>query len=778
MACFNDLNQNQLCLETPGETCEPEPAYSSEKWYVNLYIENKKMLEPTLEMDVQRAVQDVQSMDSSTHDYVGEYVLDEFLHNSAAAAASHMQVCNNFSLLPVSWNALQNCAIYADNGTGVGSDESDTIHDRILTRFQNSGMQKDQIHGDDIGKYGKGAHSQSKEICSALFIISRHQHDIERGEISINIKSFLGTCKIMSTHAQPKYDKEGNLSKIVFNRTCKNRGGFFDMLKFWTPIREEDIIHLIRQLFGNREQTTGLKYMIFGLKREITKENIARRIKSLYYRPPRNRLQQDIENFQITFNEVPLNTDYKVNEYEILRRFDNQTVIETNGFRPINARGSKNESVETSPNEVLIGGKALKYSVSVVRKKTLSYDPKKPPSAVTMTFTCGNQVIDMNLKEVGLISYWKGKPWCAVLRDLFQMEIQSKCWELLAKHCGAKSERFWKSCPLGYDVSWVIEIPAGLLEFTKKKFNKGSLRSVTYLLLSCLQTTMPFLNEYSYQAADDSAFKYLWHFKKTQTMTLGTNERTCINFSKEMVEDAFCYLGKETVVPWFNHDPLTPSPEDDGPDSESDGFIEEADSAEPPLSDMSAEESSGEELELELELEDSSSSKRARPGVANTQSNKKQCRHNKKPPVISPDSFGSLYLYTLDNSEDWKDEMGRTIYKWGMTQKEVVGNYIKDSHCSRHPTKSVRVVCSWSHVPLVREVEKYVLSEGQRSDIVFQYKTGATCTSEYISTTLDEPSLQMWIQENIRMCLQEQTKYKDTELSGWQVMSDLEVRIY
>ena len=161
-----------------------------------------------------------------------------------------------------------------------------------------------------------------------------------------------------------------------------------------------------------------------------------------------------------------------------------------------------------------------------------------------------------------------------------------------------------------------------------------------------------------------------------------------------------------------------------------------------------------------------------------TKSNKKQCRHNKKPPVISPDSFGSLYLYTLDNSEDWKDEMGRTIYKWGMTQKEVVGNYIQDSHCSRHPTKSVRVVCSWSHVPLVREVEKYVLSEGQRSDTVFQYKTGATCTSEYISTTLDEPSLQMWIQENMRMCLQEQTKYKDTELSGWQVVSDLEVRIY
>jgi hypothetical protein len=770
-------------------------AYSSNQWYVDLYLQHKKNLEPTLEMDVQRAVQDVQSIDSSTHDYVGEHVFDEYWHNSGAAAASHLQVHDNFSHLPVSWKALTNCAIYADNGSGVGSNESDTIHDRILTRFQNSGMQKDQIHGDDIGKYGKGAHSQSKEICSALFIISRHQHDIERGEISINIKSFLGTCKIMSTHATPKYDKEGNLVKIIFNRSCKNRGGFFDMLKFWTPIREDDIIHIVRKLFGTREQTTGLKYLIFGLKREITMENIAKRVKSLYYRPPRNHLRQDIENFQITFNDVPLNIEYKVNEYEVLRKFDNQTVIETNGFRPINARGSNNDSVETSPNKVMVGGQPLKYSVSVVRKKTPSYDPKKAPSAVTLAFTCGNQVIDMNLKEVGLVGYWKCKPWCDVLRDLFQMKLQPKrCWELLAKHCDAKSERFWKSCPLGYDVSWVVEIPAGLLEFTKKKFNKGSLRSVTYLLLSCLQTTMPFLNDYSYKAADDSAFKYLWHFKKTQTMMLGTNERPCINFSKEMVNDAFLYIGKETVVPWFNQDTVESSGEEEVGSSSSSHTTASppASPASPPPSPASPPASPASLPASPLASPPAPASplasppapasppasplKRPRPGVANTKSNKKQCRQHKKPPVISPDSFGSLYLYTLDNSEDWKDQ-GRIVYKWGMTTKKVE-NYLKDSHGPRHPTKRIRVVCSWSHMPLVSSVEKYVLSESQHSDQVFQYKTGATGMSEYISTALDEPSLQLWILANIRTCLQEQTKYMEPDLSKWQVVSDLEVRIY
>jgi hypothetical protein len=81
-------------------------------------------------------------------------------------------------------------------------------------------------------------------------------------------------------------------------------------------------------------------------------------------------------------------------------------------------------------------------------------------------------------------------------------------------------------------------------------------------------------------------------------------------------------------------------------------------------------------------------------------------------------------------------------------------------------------------MPLVSSVEKYVLSESQHSDQVFQYKTGATGMSEYISTALDEPSLQLWILANIRTCLQEQTKYMEPDLSKWQVVSDLEVRIY
>ena len=139
-------------------------------------------------------------------------------------------------------------------------------------------------------------------------------------------------------------------------------------------------------------------------------------------------------------------------------------------------------------------------------------------------------------------------------------------------------------------------------------------------------------------------------------------------------------------------------------------------------------------------------------------------------PTVSSESCGFLYCYTLENSSDWKDVSGKTIYKWGFTQDKSLENYIRHHHGCKHPTKKIRHVCSWSHVPLVKKVEHQVKLEMQNSIDVTQFATRATTTSEYFTTSLEETNLCLWLEERIRECLQGEMQIKEAELSTWQVV--------
>ena len=173
-----------------------------------------------------------------------------------------------------------------------------------------------------------------------------------------------------------------------------------------------------------------------------------------------------------------------------------------------------------------------------------------------------------------------------------------------------------------------------------------------------------------------------------------------------------------------------------------------------------------------------SSNNRKRKKKRKTPSNKKQCTLKMMQPTVSSESRGFLYCYTLEDSSDWKDVSGKTIYKWGLTKDESLEHYIRHSHGCKHPTKKIRHVCSWSHVPLVAKVEHEVLQKMQNSTDVTQFATPATTKSEYFTTVLDEPTLCVWLEERIREGLQREMQIKEAELSTWQVVSCFETFNY
>jgi len=180
--------------------------------------------------------------------------------------------------------------------------------------------------------------------------------------------------------------------------------------------------------------------------------------------------------------------------------------------------------------------------------------------------------------------------------------------------------------------------------------------------------------------------------------------------------------------------------------------------------------SSGSNSSVSSGSHSSGNSSKKRKKKRKTPSNKKQRVFKKKPPIVSEESFGFLYCYTLENSSDWKDIHGKTIYKWGLTKDKSLENYIRHFHGCKHPTKRIRHVCSWSHVPLVKNVEKYVLCQMQNSTVVTRFATPSTRDSEYFTTGLDEPTLCVWLEEMISDCLQREMQTKEAELSTWQVV--------
>lgn len=697
----------------------------------------------------------VSALQSLDH-YCGKTVLDEWLANSNAALAQLIAMWIGAKHLNVPWSVLKNVFIYSDDGTGIGSSVSDKEDEITKARFLSFGSCKDNpLHSHDLGRYGKGNVLNAQALCSSYLVISRHKTDIANSTYFVCVKSFVSK----RVHCTVQVGLKGNGG--LFFEGC-NGDDFQKWLELWTPVRLDHLQSLIEQLF-NEKRSTGVSMICFGMKQKVKKESIEKRFSELYWEPPQDDNGKAIDNFTVTYNDDKIPIVYAQDKFDMVHEtIKKQQAISTNGFYPTKPGDTtwprkvhQDETVLLSAN-----GTPLIYDVAVVRSKEPLFDPnpkdgqpRKPFG--TVVFVCGNQVININLADIA--SVWKGQQY-QILLDVFRSKKQStSMFRKLSQYCDAKSEVHWHMSKLGYEVTFVVWIPPWLLEVTKKRFVKSSLKLVSKLLLSCLKTNIPYLCEYSHHIADTSPFKYMWKI----------GDRV---FTAEMFSKCRRTEGGTACVPYASREKYVKDPT-------TGAFIKNKKSNNITLDEEEPVCCVGKKT-MATKTTNGSQGASSSSSSPPAKRQKKQKERHVTASIITDEGFGHIYLYTLANSEDWKDAEGRTIYKWGHTKKDEVGNYIKESHRSRHPTKSIRVVCSWSHVPLVRSVEKYLLTQGQCSDKVFKYNTGATCTSEFISTTLDENELIKWVENKMTKCLQKTLCNPNIRLLDYDVLSNFEVRFY
>jgi len=520
------------------------PAYDSKEYYIGLWEDQESSILGALSPDDgPKNITHFEALGQPTHHYTKKYVADEFWANSNAAEASKIEIRNNFNHLPVSWKNLPNVFFFGDNGRGLGSMKSEEDHTKIIRRFTGFGFQKEAEHKDDLGKYGKGGHANSKEIASVQIIISKHSRDLEDSCCNIFLHTLVGVPQTFWVQAF-----ETRQGKIKISGS--NAKEFHKWVETWTPIRSGDWRPLLSALFdetdNDHHRKTGLVYLNFGLKTKVSKDDIQERAAELYYRPPKYANGEPVTDFQVTFNDEQVPIVYMQDKYTTLREYPTFNAVYTNGYYPIN-KGDTTcpQKAQSVPTPICIEGVPLECSFSVVLNKEPGFNPtKNTPLNVPILFVCGNNAIRMNMKK--LHSWWNGKKRYEILKHLMcpVTHEKSKVWAHLHGKCGARNERFWKACAIGYDVTLVIHIPPFLLEFTKKKFVSSYRKFISHLMLACLQKSMPFLNEYSMTCPDDIAFKYIWRYGSNHTNQITAN----------MQQTMFEHNQQPASVPWMNRD--------------------------------------------------------------------------------------------------------------------------------------------------------------------------------------------------------------------------------
>lgn len=92
---------------------------------------------------------------------------------------------------------------------------------------------------------------------------------------------------------------------------------------------------------------------------------------------------------------------------------------------------------------------------------------------------------------------------------------------------------------------------------------------------------------------------------------------------------------------------------------------------------------------------------------------------------------GYLYLFTLEDSDDWTLTDNKILYKFGCTEDLDLNNYYK-GHQRKHPTKKLKDIYHIKTGAEVRRKETEILSILQQKNLI--YNTSSTTRSEYVAT--------------------------------------------
>ena len=486
------------------------------QWYKQKDMSEKSDREFTLVKGQRGPFQMFTDFGSLSQDYMEHKVLNEFLTNSEDAHSRAIRIYNNLKSLPeqIEWaHLIEDTALLQDFGTGVG-DETREEYEKNLFRFAKGfGWGKNAKHGNEQGRYGKGLKKNLIEFCSAYIAISKHKYDIEDEQFTVVVGKTIGKPETATIDCTWK----GKSQTPIFQDTEEEKQQeFADFMSEYTPIEHDHLeqLNTMHNHFFPDENDTGVVYLFFGTRRQITKENMIQKFNNLYYERPVDENGQIMDDFHVTLNGERLPLDFYSDKTELLYRKEFKP-FESNGYYPCFKRdGTRPRKKQSTKKYLQHEGKEFTIRVDIVKHKKPHFNPNikyNQRLSTELTTTCGNHVKRLSLKSLVKSETEMHK----IIPDVFSMNrfpenVWSKIEHDFPKNSPTFMARDWRMSKLGLEVEMIIRLPPWFYDVIKENFDKNRRSDICMCFTSGIQTLIPSLNLMCHEFSETESFKQTW----------------------------------------------------------------------------------------------------------------------------------------------------------------------------------------------------------------------------------------------------------------------------
>ena len=485
-------------------------------WYKEKDMSEKTNREFTFVKGERGPLQMYTDFGSLSQDYMEHKALNEFLTNSEDAHSRAIHICNNLKSLPeqIEWaHIIEDAALLQDFGTGVGGKTREE-YDRNRFRFAKGfGWGKNATHGNEQGRYGKGLKKNLIEFCSAYIAISKHEYDIDDEKFTVVIGKTIGKPETATIDCTWKA-KSG--SPIFTNAEEKKQQEFTDFMSEYTPIEYDHLeqLNAMHNHFFPSENDTGVVYLFFGTRRQITKENMIKKFNNLYYERPVDENGQVIDDFHVTLNGERLALDFFSDKTELLYRKEFHP-FESNGYYACSKRdGTRPRKKQSTKKYLQHEGNKFTIKVDIVKHKKPHFNPHEKYNqrqSAELTTTCGNHVKRLSLKSLvkgGTTEMHK------IISEIFSMtKFSENAWSKIeqeSEYTTSTMHRFFTMSKLGLEIEMIFRLPPWFYNVIKEQFDKNRRSAICMCYTSGIQMLVPSLNLMHNELSETESFKHTW----------------------------------------------------------------------------------------------------------------------------------------------------------------------------------------------------------------------------------------------------------------------------
>ena len=487
--------------------------YKNLTWYKEKDMSEKTNREFTIVKGKRGPLQMFTDFGSLSQDYMEHKVLNEFITNSEDAHSRAIHICNNLKSLPeqIEWaHLIEDAALIQDFGTGVGGEtrkEYDTNLFRFATGF---GWGKNAKHGNEQGRYGKGLKKNLIEFCSAFIAISKHKYDNDE-QFTVVVGKTIG--KPETSTIDCTWKPKSGLPAFTYKDKQQE---FTDFMSEYTPIDYDHLeqLNAMHNHFFPSEKDTGVVYLFFGTRRQITKENMIKKFNNLYYERPVDKNGQVIDDFHVTLNGERLPLDFYSDKTELLYSKEFKP-FESNGYYSCSKRdGTRPRKKQSTKKYLQHEGKEFTIKVDIVKHKKPHFNPHEKYNqrqSAELTTTCGNHVKRLSLKSLvkgGTTEMHK------IISEIFSMtKFSENVWSKIeqeSEYTTSTMHRFFEMSKLGLEIDMIFRLPPWFYNVIKEQFDKNRRSEICMCYTSGIQMLIPSLNLMHNELSETESFKHTW----------------------------------------------------------------------------------------------------------------------------------------------------------------------------------------------------------------------------------------------------------------------------